>query len=649
MTKLRAPMGLRLPFLVAGLFLFITAQSEPSEPRDGRLNAVCESHLHSIDKYAFLEGISTRVPWQAFPISELLPTFKSELALARRNVQRLERLRVPRTQMDLEDVIWALNTYSTRLDRFQNVFYQINSTAQSESMSAIAAEIAPESAKFSVEFGQNEKIAKLVAEILTLDQLTAGFKLSTAQKRFLTDFKNAFVNNGVYLEPAKKSRLSEISARMATLSTKFKENVTNYIKANPFHVEDIRLLKGVPRSVLATAVKQARTANKKGALLLLNPSQGSAALEYITDRTLREKLWRALARRAFDGPYNNRPLALEILKLRKEEAQILGHENYAQAKLQDRMISSPEKLEAFLKQLTDAARPQALQDMADLAAFAKSKGLAEALQPWDAPYYSKLLMIEKYSIDSEEFRPYLEFENILKNGVFAAFSRLHKVRFVENTRDDKPNKDVRIIDIYRENDNWAPIGRVYLDPFQRPGEKREGAWEMSMIKEGIRPDGSKQIPVVGIALNILKAEKGPTLIKIDDANTLLHEFGHGFHDILSQVALEAQSGTSVSWDFVEVPSMFMENYLDFILENVAKHHITREKVPVAMLEKLKASKHFQAASGLFAKLRMSYLDFRLHTYGDIDQVTDVYELETTLIRDFEIFEESRYRGWLLFV
>ena len=620
-----------------------SAQENNSEkPATPGLSRICESHLTSIEKYAYLEGLSTRVPWSAFPESELLATFKNELEIARSYVRRLERTKTPQNEFDVQNFIWALNTYGARLDRFSSVFSQMNSTMQSESLNKIAAEIAPQEAFFGTEFGQNEKIAKLVAETLLRDG--QGYRLTRAQTRFLTDFKNVFSNSGVYLDPIKKARLGEISFHLAGLTTKFKENVTNYIVNNPFHIEDLSLLKDVPASVLSTAVKQAEKAGKKGAVLLLNPGQAGSALEYINDRPLREKLWRALARRAFEGPFNNQPLALEILKLRKEEAQLLGFQNFAQEKLADRMISSPEKLEAFLKQLTDAARPHALKDMADLKAFAQAQGLDGELQPWDSPLYSRLLMQQKFSFNTEEFRPYLEFENILKNGVFEVFSKLHNVRFVENTKDEKTHPDVRIFDIYHANNTWEPIGRVYLDPFQRPGQKREGAWEMGLVREGIRPDGTKQIPVVGIALNILKAESGPTLIKIDDVNTLLHEFGHGFHEILSKVALQAQSGTSVSWDFVEVPSMFMENYLDYILENVAKHHQSGEKVPAALIQKLKDAKHFQAASGLYAKLRMSYLDFRLHTYSNIDEVESIYELEKSLIKDFEIFAETSYRS-----
>ncbi|TNE31273.1 MAG: M3 family peptidase, partial [Alphaproteobacteria bacterium] len=343
-----------------------------------------------------------------------------------------------------------------------------------------------------------------------------------------------------------------------------------------------------------------------------------------------------------EPPFDNKPLVKEIVELRHKRAQLLGYDTHADYVLEERMAKTKDAVFYMLNNYKDTLKDVAKQEHEELKAFAKSKGGPDDLKPWDIGFYSEKMVQEKFDFDSEELRPYFQFEKV-RQGAFDVASKMYDISFEKN--DDYPvyHEDVEAFDVI-DNKTGELIGTFYTDYFPRD-TKRGGAWENTYRSQERNADGSRKPPIVGNHGNFTKPSKDkPSLLSLDEVLTLFHEFGHGLHDLMSNVQYKSQAGTNVKWDFVELPSQLMENWAkdEEVLAMFAKHYQAGGKVPhedadlsKELIKKMHDADNFRAASGFMRQLQLATLDMMWHT-TDPSKIDDVEAFEREVCKDFYI-------------
>ncbi|MGB4057038.1 MAG: M3 family metallopeptidase, partial [Alphaproteobacteria bacterium] len=358
-------------------------------------------------------------------------------------------------------------------------------------------------------------------------------------------------------------------------------------------------------------------------------------IQYADNRDLREKIWHAFASRAWKGEFDNSPNILQVVKLKHERANLLGYKTHAHYVLEERMAEKPETVMGFLDRLKKVYKPAALSDLKSLQDFAKKNGGPADLKPWDVGYYSEKMKEELFKFSSEDFRPYLPLDNVLK-GCFTHFSKLFGVKFEKTAKYPVWHPDAQAFDVIDEQ-SGAFIGTLYADFFPRKG-KKQGAWKTTYRNQGLF-GGKLENPLVSIVCNFTKPTANkPALLTHDEVLTLFHEMGHAMHALLSKVTYRSLSGTSVLWDFVELPSQVQENwcYEKETLDLFAAHYETGEKIPESLIEKLRDSMNFMVAWAGLRQVNFATLDMAWHAQ-DPSGVTDVATFEDTVTKDTTLF------------
>ena len=458
---------------------------------------------------------------------------------------------------------------------------------------------------------------------------TAGDRLSPARRRALDNTLRAFRHGGAELEGEARERFTALSLRLSERQTQFEQQLMDCTEAWSLVLESEQALAGLPASAVARARQRAEEREKDGWLLGLDFPSFDAVISHAEDRGLRETVYRAYVTRAagvapHDPAHDNGPLIDEILALRREQAQLLGHGCYAELALEDRMVRSAGEIEDFLLELARRARPRAEQDLQRLGALARERDGLESLEAWDLAFYSERLREQDLRLNAEALRPYLAFDAVL-GGMFELATRLYGVDF--RPVDDRStwHPDVRV---YRLESGGETIGHVYLDPFARDG-KRSGAWMDD--GQGRHVTRSRhQLPVAYLVCNFTPPGRGqPALMTHDEMLTLFHEFGHGLHHLLTEVDEASISGISgVAWDAVELPSQFMENwcYEPAVLRRFARHHETGETLPEDLIAQLQASRRFLSGLATLRQIEFALFDLRLHASDEaIDDVHAVLQ------------------------
>ena len=481
----------------------------------------------------------------------------------------------------------------------------------------------PKITQFWTELGQNQH---LFAKYRALKAAASFAQLAPARKKIVDNALRDFRLGGAELPAEQKPRYAAIQEELASLSAKFSENLLDATNAFSLFVDENRI-SGIPADVLAAAREAAAKDGEKGWKFNLQMPSYFPVMQYAEDRTLRETLYRASATRAaeFGKPeWDNTPLIARVLKLRKEDAQLLGYASFAEVSLVPKMAQTPKQVLDFLQDLADRARPFAERDLAELRTFAAGELGIEKLDSWDMAYASEKLRARRYAFSDQEVKQYFPETQVLP-GMFQLVRNLYQIEISET--DAKTwHEDVRFFDI--RNAAGEQIGQFYVDLYARD-TKRGGAWMDGAISRRRRGAGI-QHPVAYLNCNFARPVGGkPALFTHDDVITLFHEFGHGLHHLLTRVEDLGVAGINgVEWDAVELPSQFMENFCwewD-VLQHMARHVDTGAPLPRELYDKMLAAKNFQSGLATLRQIEFSLFDMRLHSDFDPDAGRSALEL-----------------------
>jgi peptidyl-dipeptidase Dcp len=484
---------------------------------------------------------------------------------------------------------------------------------------------------------------ELFQRIAQVYEQKESLSLTAEQSTLLEKTYKSFVRNGAQLGAADAETLRKIDQELAQLSLQFGEHVL--AETNRFlHLVDQKSdLEGLPSGALEAAAQLAEEKGHAGswAFSLDYPSY-IPVMTYAKNRDLRKTLFMAFNTKCAKGDeLDNQATIKQLVTLRHRRAQLLGYESHAHFTLEERMAKSPGTVFEFLNSLLEKAKPKAKLDVQEVAALAKKLDQLEVLEKWDFAYYSELLKKEKYAFDEEELRPYFSLENVI-SGVFATASRLFGLRFVPNSEIPVYHPEVTAYEVYDRENRFLSV--FYADFFPRSG-KRNGAW-MTSYRGQFQENGIDHRPHVSIVCNFTKPTKtSPSLLTFNEVTTLFHEFGHALHGMLARGVYESLSGTSVFWDFVELPSQIFENwcYEKECLDLFARHYQTGETIPSELVEKIKNAANFQQGYMTLRQLSFSLLDMAYHSQ-DPSQIEDIKAFEKEVLKATELLpsvENSR--------
>jgi oligopeptidase A len=559
-----------------------------------------------------------------FQPSHVTPAITQLLEDARKTVAQLEQSEV----IGWDAFVVPLEAVTERLGRAWGVVGHLNAVVDTPELRASFNENLPKVTEFWTELGQNLKLFEKYKALQASTEYTA---LSLARKRIIDNAVRDFRLGGAELADAQKVRFAEIQEQLAALSTRFSENVLDATNAYELIVDNEDRLAGLPDDVKQAARASAEREGKAGWRFSLHFPSYFPVLQYAHDRALRETLYRANATKASElgaqADWDNTQLIVDILKLRNEEAQLLGYANFAEVSLVPKMATSPAQVIQFLNDLAKQARPFAENDLAELRAFAKAELGIDQLQAWDMTYASEKLREKRYAFSEQEVKRYFP-EHRVVDGLFRLIQRMFGV---DIKADSSPlwHPDVTF---YRIEKKGQLVGQFYLDLYARNG-KRGGAW-MDDARGRKNLAGNLQTPIAYLTCNftepaVINGVRKPAYFTHDEVITLFHEFGHGLHHMLTAVDELGVSGIAgVEWDAVELPSQFMENFCwewD-VLQQMTEHADTGEPIPRDLYDKMIAAKNFQSGLQMLRQVEFSLFDIHLHDHYDPNGRQTVAEL-----------------------
>ncbi len=555
---------------------------------------------------------------------------KDALKLAR---ARFENIKNSNETPTYANTITAMEHCDTEADQVLSVFYTLLSAESTDAMQAMAQEIGPLTSEFSNDIGLDPKI---FARIDDLWNRRDNLNLDSDQIMVLEKSWIGFVRNGAKLNDADKEKLREIDAELSKLSPKFSDNARQSANAFEMIVTDESDLAGLPENAKTAAKETAEAKGHKDAwCFTLDYPSYIPFNTYADNRNLREKMWRGFSARAFGDDFDNQDTIQKIVSLRIRRAQLLGYDTHADYVLERRMAEKFETVDAFLNKLEASARPVAERELAQVQKFANDNGFEGDLKPWDLSYWSEKLKVAEYDFDEELLRPYFPVEAVLK-GAFDHAEKLFGVTCTPVTGIPVYHDDVTTFEV--KDLDGTMRGLLYAD-FHPREVKRQGAWQATIRDRETNAQGNVDLPLVNIVMNFTKPTKDkPSLISFDEVETLFHEFGHALHSLLTDINHGAISGTSVYWDFVELPSQLMENWLTEpeTLNMFARHYETGEKIPADLIAKLKSSRNFMKGWFLMRQVMLCRLDLAWHTLNSADEIDDVLSFEREAVEEYSL-------------
>ena len=544
-------------------------------------------------------------PFSKIKNTHFLPAFKLAIQEAKKEIDAIVNNSDSPT---FQNTIEALDFSGEQLDRISSVFFNLNSAETNDVIQKIAQEVSPLLSEFSNDIALNEILFKRVKSVYDLKE---SLNLTTEQATLLDKKYKGFSRNGANLPEDKKLKLREIDKKLSQLKLKFGENVLAETNKFEMLISDKNDLAGLPEGTLEAAKQLAESKNKEGWLFTLDYPSYIPFMTYADNRELRKKLTIASGKKAFHkDALDNQENVLNIAKLRFERAQLLGYKTHAHFILEERMAKTPDKVESFLNELLEKAKPAALREFKELESFAKELDGIDHLEKWDGSFYAEKLKQKLFDLDDEKLKPYFKLENVI-NGVFKVSQKLYGLQFEEIHNIDKYHEDVLTYKVSNENGDLVSI--FYADFFPRPG-KRNGAWMTSYKPQSIK-NGVNDRPHISIVCNFTKPTKSkPSLLTFNEVTTLFHEFGHALHGMLANTTYPSLSGTSVFWDFVELPSQVLENwcYEKEALELFATHYETGEVIPMDLVKKIKDSATFHEGMQTLRQISFGLLDMSWH-------------------------------------
>ena len=509
------------------------------------------------------------------------------------------------------------------LERVTTTFFNLLSAHTNDEMDALAQKMQPLLTEHSQNIMLNERYFQRVKAVK--DQC---LRLDVQDKRLLDNLYESFERNGATLPEDKKVRFRQLMQELGMLTLQFQQNELKDTNEFSLHVTSAEELKGLPDTALEAAAQAAREAGKEGWLFTLHAPSFTPFMMYSENRELRRRMYMARQTLCTHGnAYDNRDIVVRIVNLRRQLAQLLGYRHWAEYVLKRRMAENVENVNDLLEKLIEAYLPVARKEVAEVEALARSReGEDFCLMPWDFAHYSHLLKMERYHIDAEMLRPYFELSRV-QEGVFGLATRLYGITF--HLREDIPvyHPDVQAWEVRDEDGSFLAV--LYTDFFPRPS-KQSGAWMTNYKEQWIDKETQQDSrPVVSVVMNFTKpTDTKPALLTLGEVETFLHEFGHALHGMFSKVRHASLSGTNVYWDFVELPSQFMENYAvePEFLHTFARHYETGEPLPDELVERIRESRNFNVAYACIRQVCFGLLDMAYYTQEE-EFTEDVMEFE----------------------
>lgn len=557
-------------------------------------------------------------PFSQIKLEDYKPAFIENIAQAKAEIDAIITNSETST---FENTIVALDFAGEQLDRLSSIFFNLNSAETCDEMQKIAQEVSPLLTEFSNDISLNEDLFKRVKAVYDQkDSLT----LTTEQATLLDKKFKGFSRNGALLNEEDKLKLREIDTELAKTKLTYGENVLAETNNYQLHITNEEDLKGLPDGAKEMAASLAKSKGLEGWVFTLDFPSYLPFVTYVENRELRKEIAIAAGKKSFqNNEFDNKENVKRIVELRHKRANLLGYKSHSDFVLEERMAQNPEKVQSFLNDLLEKAKPAAQKEFAQLTAFAKELDRIDQLEKWDGAYYSEKLKQKLFNFDDEILKPYFKLENVL-NGAFTVAEKLFGITFKEVFDIDKYHEDVQTFEVLDFEGKLVAI--FYSDFFPRKG-KRNGAWMTSYKPQYIK-DGINERPHVSIVCNFTPpTETKPSLLTFNEVTTLFHEFGHALHGMLANTTYQSLSGTSVYWDFVELPSQVMENwcYEPEALALFAKHYETEEIIPQEYVEKIKESASFLEGMATLRQLSFGILDMTYH--GKSQTIEDVKAFE----------------------
>ena len=544
-------------------------------------------------------------PFDAIKVEHYMPAFDEGI---KQGLAEIDAIANNPAAPTFANTIEAYEKAGKLLSVVASCFYNLTSAETNDSLAALELELSSKLSEYSSTILLNEK---LFERIKTVYEQKDKLKLTAEQSKMLDDIYEGFANNGANLSAEDKEQFKALQAKLSKLTLVYGQNVLKATNAWTRLIKDESLLAGLSDDTKQMLHANAAKKGLDGWLLDLKPTTYIPVMKYCDNRDIRRELYMAYNTRCIGGEFDNTQNIKEIVNTRLALANLFGKACYADKSLHKTMAETKENVYRLLDQLRDAYMPVARAEYDELQQFADSLGFYATLQAWDWSYYSEKLKNEKYALSDDELRPYFELENV-KKGVFNLANKLYGLTFVKNPNIQVYHPEVDAYDVFDAKGKFLAV--YYCDFHPRDG-KRGGAW-MNDYKPQYRDGKTDSRPHIVNVMNFTRATADkPALLTYDEVETFLHEFGHGLHGMLTRCQYASMSGTNVPRDFVELPSQFNENFLGekAFLDTFAKHYLTGEPMPQALIDKIKAAQNYHAAYACARQLSFGYLDMAWHT------------------------------------
>lgn len=555
------------------------------------------------------------VPFDRISISDFEEAFMEGI---RRDDEEIEKIVNDSEKPTFDNTIVRVDdekegdNYHDLLSRTSTVFFNLLSAETNDEMDKLAQKMSPILTKHANDVRLNQKLFERIKYVHQHHR-----KLTPEEKMLLDNCYDGFVRSGALLDEDGKNKLRKLTEEAGQLSLQFSQNLLKENKDYTLHITDEAQLDGLPDTAKEAAAQTAKEKNETGWIFTLDYPSFGPFITYSTDRQLRKEMYMARNTECtHDNDSNNLEICKRLVNLRREIAQLLGYKTYADYVLKHRMASNVKNVYKLLNDLIDAYRPTAIKEVMSIERQArKIEGKNFRLEPWDLSFYSHKLKLAKYNLDSEMLRPYFEISKVI-DGVFGLANKLYGITFKENKDIPVYHQDVKAYEVFDKDGSYLAV--FYADFYPREG-KQGGAWMTEYQGQWIDRKGENVRPHVSVVMNLTKpTEEKPALLTLDEVETFLHEFGHSLHGMFANTRFESLSGTNVWWDFVELPSQFMENFAiekDF-LRTFAFHYQTGEPLPDELISRIVKSRNFMAAYSCLRQVSFGLLDMAYYTKKD---------------------------------
>lgn len=575
-------------------------------------------------------------PFDQIQYADYMPAIREGIKEYKQEIDAIIR---NRATPDFENTILAMEQAGKLLNKVMLVFSSLDETESSDEMVAISEEAYPLYSQCSDEIMMNDQLFQRVKAVYDRRN---DMGLSAPEIRAVEETYKRFTRNGALLSKSDKEKLMAVNTRLTDLYLKFNKNLLNATNAYQLVVDDASRLSGLPASSIAVAADEAAAKGMKGKwLFTLHAPSRLPLLQYADDRDLRRQMYTAYTTLASEGEYNNMPVINDILKARTEKASLLGYPDYASYMTANVMAKNPANAENLLMQIWKPAVQRVSEEVAEMQALADREGAGIKIEPWDYYYYAEKVRKDKFDLDEDVVRSYFALDNV-REGIFNMARRLYGVTFTEMPDAPKYNPEVKVYDVTDANGEHVAV--FMTDYFPR-ASKRQGAWMSEFQGAFVDPDGTSQRPIVYNVGNFSKpTADAPSLLTLDEVETMFHEFGHGLHGMLTKAKLRSQAGTNVDRDFVELPSQIHEHWAmePELLKTYARHYKTGEVIPDSLIAKLQAASTHNQGFMTTELVGAALLDLQYGKLNVTDDL-DVAGFERTVASSLGMPAEVQFR------